>query len=106
MCLQIVDRQQSYRVSMKTVAAAMMLAAVLVIAPATVVTAAPAYAIGGGIGPHACRNAAIHFRSDPTYVPPTHCVNTKWFQDLDLPLPPGDDCPQPGDAPPPPGDAP
>ena len=83
-----------------SVIATVTAAAALIAAPATVVTAAPAYAIGGGIGPHACQNAAIHFRRDPTYVPPAHCVNTKWFQDLDLPLPPDEDsAPQPVEAP-------
>jgi hypothetical protein len=84
-----------------SVIATVTAAAALIAAPATVVTAAPVYAIGGGIGPHACRNAAVHYRRDPTYAPPPHCMNTKWFQELA----PGDDSPQPGDALPP-GDAP
>jgi hypothetical protein len=79
-------------------AIATAMAAALFAAPATVVNAGPAYAIGGGIGPHACRNAALHYRDDPTYAPPPHCLNTRWFQEL----------PPPGDAPPspPPGETP
>jgi len=84
---------------MKTVAAAMMLAASLTVAaaPATVVTAAPAHAIGGA-GASECKKAAHRYLRDPSYAVPPNCWNSYYFHALGITLP-GD-----GALPPPPDD--
>jgi hypothetical protein len=55
-------------------------------------------AIGGGVGPPPCLIHARRYRANPTYVPPSRCLNTRWFQGLPLPSeppPPAPDAPAP-----------